>query len=46
MDITAAPIFQAILDEILQSGLHKGERLLATPQGAEIAVMGGQKAIN
>ncbi|MGK7911239.1 MAG: glycine C-acetyltransferase [Synechococcus sp.] len=43
---TATPIFQAILDEIQQSGLRKGERLLATPQGAEIAVAGGREAIN
>ncbi|MGK7906700.1 MAG: glycine C-acetyltransferase [Synechococcus sp.] len=46
MTKTAAPVFQSILDEICQSGLHKGERLLTTPQGAEIAVRGGQEAIN
>ena len=46
MVTTATPVFQAILDEIQQSGLHKGERLLTTPQGAEIAVRGGREAIN
>ncbi|WP_017325126.1 glycine C-acetyltransferase [Synechococcus sp. PCC 7336] len=46
MAMTATPIFQAILDEIHQSGLYKGERLLTTPQDAEIAIRGGKEAIN
>ena len=43
---TAAPLFQSLLDEIQQSGLHKGERVLTSPQGAEIGVQGGKGAIN
>ena len=46
MGKTAAPVFQSLLDEIQQSGLHKGERLLTSPQGAEIGVQGGKEAIN
>jgi glycine C-acetyltransferase len=39
-------IFQTLLDEIHQSGLSKEERVLTTPQGAEIAVQGGREVLN
>ncbi|HEY9750631.1 MAG TPA: glycine C-acetyltransferase [Allocoleopsis sp.] len=38
--------FQSILDEIHASGLSKEERVLTTPQGAEIAVQGGREVLN
>jgi glycine C-acetyltransferase len=43
---TAAPIFQSQLDEIRQSGLYKQERILISPQGAEITVQGDRRVIN
>ncbi|MBD2097384.1 glycine C-acetyltransferase [Trichocoleus sp. FACHB-591] len=43
---TSKAIFQTLLDEIHQSGLSKEERVLATPQGAEIAVRAGREVLN
>lgn len=43
---TSAAIFQSILDEIHAAGLAKEERVLTTPQGAEIEVEGGRKVLN
>jgi glycine C-acetyltransferase len=42
----ATAVFQSILDEIRQSGLYKEERILNSPQDAEIEVQGGRKVIN
>lgn len=39
-------IFQSVLNDIQQAGLAKEERVLTTPQGAEIGVEGGQKVLN
>ena len=36
----------AQLDDIRQAGLYKEERLIATPQGAHIAVAGGREVLN
>ncbi len=36
----------AQLDEIRGAGLYKAERLIATPQGAHIALQDGRKALN
>jgi glycine C-acetyltransferase len=41
----ARPIFRAQLEEIRAAGTWKGERLIASPQGAEI-VVGGRKVLN
>jgi glycine C-acetyltransferase len=38
--------FQNILDEIHASGLSKEERVLTTPQGAEITVQTGREVLN
>ncbi|MEP0871924.1 glycine C-acetyltransferase [Trichocoleus desertorum AS-A10] len=43
---TSKAIFQTLLDEIHQSGLSKEERVLTTPQGAEIAVRAGREVLN
>lgn len=43
---STSKIFQLVLDEIQQAGLAKEERVLTTPQGAEIEVEGGQKVLN
>ena len=45
MTKTATSIFQSVLDEIYQSGLAKEERVLTTPQGAEIAVEGDRRPL-
>lgn len=37
---TATDVFQSVLQQIQTSGLSKEERVLTTPQGAEIGVMG------
>ncbi|NCO39269.1 MAG: aminotransferase class I/II-fold pyridoxal phosphate-dependent enzyme, partial [Armatimonadetes bacterium] len=34
------------LQQIRDAGLHKSERVLATPQGARIAVVGGRQVLN
>ncbi|AFY36878.1 2-amino-3-ketobutyrate coenzyme A ligase [[Leptolyngbya] sp. PCC 7376] len=43
---TASPVFQSILAEIRQSGLHKEERILISPQGTDISVSTGLDVIN
>jgi glycine C-acetyltransferase len=43
---TAAAIFQSILAEIRQTGLYREERILTSPQDAEIIVQGSQEVIN
>jgi glycine C-acetyltransferase len=37
---------KSILDEIRDSGLYKNERVLSTPQAAEIAVVDGPEVVN
>lgn len=46
MNKTGISIFESILDDIRQSNLAKEERLLTTPQGAEITVQGDRKVLN
>ena len=46
MFAAATDVFESILDDIHKSGLYKEERVLISPQGAEIAVQGGQEVIN
>ncbi|MBW4620346.1 MAG: glycine C-acetyltransferase [Cyanosarcina radialis HA8281-LM2] len=46
MNIKHTAIFRSILDDIRQSGLEKQERILTSPQGAEIEIQGGKQAIN
>ena len=46
MHATATPTFQTILDQIHTSGLYKEERVLISPQEAEIEVEGGRRVIN
>ncbi len=43
---TTASVFQAILDEIHKSGLQKEERVIASPQDAEIQLHSGREVIN
>lgn len=43
---TAASVFQSLLDEIHDSGLTKEERVLVSPQHAEIRVQDGREVIN
>jgi glycine C-acetyltransferase len=43
---TTPSIFQSLLDEIHQSGLTKEERVLSSPQGAEIRLQDGEEVIN
>lgn len=46
MFATATDVFQTILDDIHKSGLYKEERLLTSPQDADIEVQGGREVIN
>ncbi len=46
MLITTPSPFQKTLNEIRQLGLFKEERVLASPQGAEIRLQSGQEVIN
>ncbi len=46
MHTIATPTFQTILDEIHESGFYKEERVLISPQEAEIEVEGGRTVIN
>jgi len=43
---TAASVFQSILDQMHQSGLQKEERVIASPQDAEIQLQDGRTALN
>ncbi len=42
----ATSVFESQLDAIERSGLHKEERVLSSPQGAEIEVQNGRAVIN
>jgi glycine C-acetyltransferase len=46
MSNQATTIFQSILDEIRQSSLYKEERILSSPQDAEIEIQNGRKVLN
>ena len=46
MFATATDVFESILDDVHKSGLYKEERLLMSPQDAEIEVQGGREVIN
>jgi glycine C-acetyltransferase len=43
---TLQPVLQHELAEIEKAGLYKRERVITSPQGAEITVAGGQEVIN
>ncbi|RKR85349.1 2-amino-3-ketobutyrate coenzyme A ligase [Mucilaginibacter gracilis] len=43
---TLQPILQQELAEIEKAGLYKRERIITSPQGADIEVVGGQQVIN
>src|SRR6266545_1277522 len=42
----AKGVYEATLREIAEAGLRKDERIIVTPQGAEIAVAGGKTVLN
>ncbi|MDP6636186.1 MAG: glycine C-acetyltransferase [Phycisphaerae bacterium] len=39
-------VIAGVLNEIRQGGLYKEERVLSTPQGARVAVVGGREVLN
>jgi glycine C-acetyltransferase len=43
---TLKPILEKELTSIREAGLYKEERIIATPQGAEITLTSGQKVLN
>src|ERR1700759_1059537 len=43
---TLKPVLQQELAEIEKAGLYKRERIITSPQGADITVQGGKKVIN
>jgi len=43
---TLQPVLEKELEEIEKAGLYKRERIIITPQGAEIKIQGGQEVIN
>ncbi len=43
---TLKPVLQQELAEIEKAGLYKKERIITSPQGADITVQGGQEVIN
>ena len=43
---TLQPVLEKELNEIEKAGLYKRERIITSPQGANITVKGGQKVIN
>ncbi len=43
---TLKPVLQASLDEIKEAGLFKKERIITTPQGADIKLSDGKAVIN
>jgi len=43
---TLQPVLQQELEAIENAGLYKKERIITSPQGAEITVQGGQEVIN
>src|SRR3569833_888300 len=46
MYTTLKPVLEKELDEIEKAGLYKRERIITSPQGADITVQGGKKVIN
>lgn len=43
---TLQPVLEKELEEIEKAGLYKRERIIITPQAAEIKIQGGQEVIN
>ncbi|AKT43414.1 glycine C-acetyltransferase [Chondromyces crocatus] len=43
---TARPVYAQVLEDIRSAGLHKEERIIATPQGAVIRTTDGQDVLN
>jgi glycine C-acetyltransferase len=43
---TLKPVLQQELAEIENAGLYKRERIIISPQGADITVQGGKEVIN
>ncbi len=43
---TLQPLVQKELEDIEKAGLYKRERIIITPQGADIKIQGGQEVIN
>src|SRR5690606_33546527 len=43
---TLQPALQQELEAIKEAGLYKNERVIVTPQGADIRVSGGEEVIN
>lgn len=43
---TLKPVLEKELEEIEKAGLYKRERIIITPQGADIKIQGGQEVIN
>src|ERR1700761_2300671 len=43
---TLKPVLQKELADIEQAGLYKRERIITSPQGADITVQGGNEVIN
>ncbi|MFA6946788.1 MAG: glycine C-acetyltransferase [Pedobacter sp.] len=43
---TLQPVVQKELEEIEKAGLYKRERIIISPQGADIKIQGGQEVIN
>ncbi|WP_291401029.1 glycine C-acetyltransferase [Daejeonella sp.] len=46
MYTTLKPVLEKELEEIEKAGLYKRERIIITPQGADIKIQGGQEVIN
>ncbi len=46
MDATLKPVLQQELAEIKEAGLYKSERIITSPQGAEIKVSTGEEVLN
>ena len=46
MYATLKPVLQKELEEIVSAGLYKKERIITTPQGADIKVNNGEEVIN
>src|SRR5580693_1681625 len=46
MNETLKPILEAELKSIKEAGLYKSERIITSPQGADISISTGQKVIN
>ncbi len=42
----AQAVYGGTLQEIAEAGLEKHERVIVTPQGAEIMVAGGKSVLN